>query len=227
MDSSENPLVRPTPLADQAYDRLRAAIVSGELAPGERLVERELSRRMGASRTPMREALIRLEHEGLLTARASGGLVVTELDESEVRELYAIRSVLEGYAAKLAAGSISDAAVKRLHAIVELENEKLDPLDKAALEELNDQFHKELYAASSMPRLTELINTLRQQSVNYRVYDIYTPAETAVLLSHHSAILDAVERNNPELADALIRDHLTMASEILTERRVTARRDET
>jgi DNA-binding GntR family transcriptional regulator len=207
-------------LSDQAYRKLRQAIVTGRLKPGERLVERQISRHMRASRTPLREAMIRLEHEGLLTALSSGGLVVASVDEQEARELYAIRLGLEGYATRLAAEQGDLETVRTLRRLARDQHDRLDPIDLRALEELNEQFHRSLYAASGLRRLADVIESYRAQAVHYRIYDIYRREEVRRGVEQHDAIADAVERRDGDLAERLIREHILQGMHLVLERRI-------
>jgi DNA-binding GntR family transcriptional regulator len=207
-------------LAEQAYVKLREAIVTGMLSPGERLVERQLGLRMGASRTPLREAMIRLQHEGLLTMLPSGGVTVASINEQEARELYAIRIGLEGYATRLAAQAAGPAAIEELRALARLEHLRLAPLDLRTLEELNNVFHRTLYAASGMRRLAEVIEIYREQALHYRIYDIYRPDEVRRGVAQHDELIDAVEAHDGDLAERLMREHISIGTEIVLERRV-------
>lgn len=207
-------------LADQAYVKLRQAIVAGVLPPGERLVERQLSLQMGASRTPLREAMIRLVHEGLLTSLPSGGMVVASIDEREARELYDIRLGLEGYAARLAAERRDDAAIEELRSFAALEHKRLDPVDLRGLEELNNLFHRALYACTGSRRLFDAIETYREQALHYRIYDIYAPHEVVRGVRQHDALIDAVEARDGALAECLMREHISQGAAIVLERRV-------
>jgi DNA-binding GntR family transcriptional regulator len=207
-------------LADQAYAKLREAIVTGVLKPGERLVERQLGLRMGASRTPLREAMIKLVHEGMLTALPSGGHVVSSIDEDEARDLYEIRIALEGYAARLAAARASAETIEELRSFARLEHRRLDPIDLRGLEELNNLFHRTLYASTGRPRLFDLIESHREQALHYRIYDIYRPAEVVRGVRQHDEIIDAVEDRDGQLAEVLMRRHIEQGAAIVLERRV-------
>jgi DNA-binding GntR family transcriptional regulator len=211
-----------TSLSDQAYAKLRRIIVTGALKPGERLVERELAQRMGVSRTPLREAMIRLEHEGLVAALPSGGVVVATLNEEEVRALYAIRVALEGYAARLAAEKASAARVAELQALVESQREALASLDLPRLENLSDQFHIALYATTEMQPLTQLIENYRRRAVNHRIYDLYEPDEVRRGVDEHEQIVEAVCHHRGDRAEALIREHIAAGAAIVIQRRLGA-----
>jgi DNA-binding GntR family transcriptional regulator len=207
-------------LAEQAYVKLREAIVTGVLSPGERLVERQLGLLMGVSRTPLREAMIRLQHEGLLTLLPSGGVTVASINEREARELYAIRIGLEGYATRLAAQAADATAIAELRAIAKLEHRRLAPLDLRELEHLNNVFHRALYAASAMRRLAEVIEIYREQALHYRIYDIYRADEVRRGVAQHDELIDAVETRDGDLAERLMREHISLGAEIVLERRV-------
>jgi DNA-binding GntR family transcriptional regulator len=211
---------RGVTLADQAYTKLRNAVVTGTLKPGQRLVERDLGVRMGISRTPLREAIIRLVHERIIESLPSGGWAVTAVDEREARELYAIRMALEGYATRLAALRAGPEELGELQRIVDLQRRHLDPVDLTILENLNEVFHKTLYAVSAMARLIDLIEMYRTTVMNYRLYHVYQGDEIHRAVEGHAEIAGALERHDGDAADALIREHIARAREIILERRV-------
>jgi DNA-binding GntR family transcriptional regulator len=207
-------------LAGQAYAKLREAIVTGMLRPGERLVERQLGLQMGASRTPLREAMIRLVHEGMLTALPSGGHVVSSIDEHEARDLYEIRIALEGYACRLAAERATAETIEELRSFARLEHKRLNPVNLRELEDLNNLFHRTLYASAGRPRMFDLIEIHREQALHYRIYEIYKPDEVVRGVRQHDEIIDAVERRDGDLAERLMRRHITQGAAIVLERRV-------
>jgi DNA-binding GntR family transcriptional regulator len=209
-------------LSEQAYTKLRSIIVTGTLKPGERLVERQLAQRMGVSRTPLREAMIRLEHEGLLTALPAGGLIVTSLDEDEVRALYAIRIALEGYATRLAAERAPAERVAELNGIVEQQRTALSALDLSLLEELNWDFHMALYATGEVEALAQLIETYRQRAFSHRIYDIYEPDELRRGVDEHGEIVEAVRHHRGDRAESIMRRHIASGAAIVIQRRVAA-----
>lgn len=130
----------------QAYERIKAAIETGDLAPGSRVREVELARELGISRTPVREALRRLEGDGLITHAPRRGTIVAELDHQAIIELYSMREVLESTAAGLAARHASEAEIDELTDIVETEADYLD--QPRELARLNKAFHGMLYHAA-------------------------------------------------------------------------------
>jgi DNA-binding GntR family transcriptional regulator len=208
-------------LADQAYEKLRSAIVSGVLAPGDRLIERRLSEQLGVSRTPLREAVVRLVHEGLLTARPTGGVSVTSVNEKDAREIWGIRLGLEGYASGLAATHRTDAELELLRSLVDQQREHLEPLNRDALASVNDRFHSTLYEASRLRYLPDVIETYRKYSVTFRVYDVYTAEEVQEGIKDHERIVAAVALGDAGEAEQAMRAHLTRALRILVDRRVS------
>jgi DNA-binding GntR family transcriptional regulator len=165
--------------------------------------------------------MIRLGQDGLLEGLPSGGFVVASLDEQEVRELYAVRIALEGYATRLAAECGDPAAINELRQIVSLEELTLaPPADLRLLEELNGRFHRTLYAASGMNRITDAIEGYRQQAVTHRIYDIYRPYEVRRGVSQHAELLRSVEARDSDLSETLMRRHIAQGCAIVLERRV-------
>ena len=133
------PLRRELPLRDRIHDKLRAAILSGELPPGAPIIEAELAARLGASRTPIREALRRLETEGLLEPRGLRGSVVRALDAAEVGCIFEIREALESLAARRAARVISEADLRKLAGHLDAMREAVD--DPNEMERHDTAFH--------------------------------------------------------------------------------------
>jgi len=136
------------PRGETAYRYIRSAIQGGQFKPGERLREYELAEQIGLSRTPIREALSRLETEGLVSHDATRGVVVAELDYSMVTELYYMREVLEGTAARLVAQHASDVEISILDDLCQQYEAALG--DEAALTASNRRFHDTLYRCSHM-----------------------------------------------------------------------------
>jgi DNA-binding GntR family transcriptional regulator len=194
---------------DHAYQQLFEAIESGSLKPGTRLREIEISEWVGASRTPIREALGRLEGEGLIARDPSRGMIVAELDHGMVAELYDMREVLEGTAAGLAARHASDAEIDALREIAQRDREIGD--DPARLSRANRLFHEAMFRCAHNRFLMRAVNTLRQSMVllGQTTLGIAGRAETA--RREHSAIVEAIARHDAEAATAAARAHIRAA----------------
>ncbi len=200
-------------LADEVHEALRRSIVHGEYRPSERLVETDIAERLGASRTPIREALQRLATEGL-TVRGRNGWLVREFALAEIREIYQVRAALEGYAARMAASG--DLAGGLASLVTEhrglLES---DPIPRAAVVDINDRFHDALVAAAGNHRLADLVGANRTYYFNFRLAARYTEQQTARALQDHVAIADAVLAGDGSRADELAREHVDFAMTLI------------
>jgi DNA-binding GntR family transcriptional regulator len=192
------------------YTRLRDAIRTGTLATGERVREVEIAHWLGVSRTPVRDALRRLESEGLLRHAARRGLIVTELDAQEVLELYALREVLEGMAAALAARYASESELRSLQEIIAQQRAAKDDTEKLA--ELNRQFHEVLYHAARNRYLLQALASLRDSLALLRDTTYSVPGRPAGALSEHVRIYDAIKRQDGSGAELAARKHIRQAS---------------
>lgn len=188
------------------YERIRKAIISGEYLPGQRLVERDLAQLFKVSRTPVREALRKLELERLVTTTPFKGVIVTDYSPAEVTEFFEIRSVLEGLAAKLAATRRSG---EDLAALEECLEKSEVALKEKILEDLiywNDRFHKTISKASGCERLAEMINSVRLQINLLRMTSLISrPVQNH---EEHQNIFWAVKRCYPDVAETLMRHHV-------------------
>lgn len=200
-------------LADQVYASLKTAIIGGDLQPGERLKELEIALSLGASRTPVREALSRLQQEGLIRQLKSGGLTVVELAEDDVREIFGLIKVLESHAARLATEHITDEQLEHLRALCD-RAEPLAETDLERLSELNYQFHEMLIAASGQRRLQDLIRNLRSAMQPYRAVTLAAPRFRTRSVRDHRAMLDRLTRRDADGLAKLLGDHLDVAQEV-------------
>ena len=212
---------------DRSVLTLREMILKGRFSPGERIAELPLAERLEVSRTPLRLALDRLCHEGLLEARLRGGFVVREFSLSDVWDAIEIRGVLEGTAARMAAerlnGSGELIALRRYNARLE----DLDPVtaeDFSRYLETNDAFHEELRRLSKSPILNQTIEricTLPFAAPGALVFDEQEPqrshATALMALEHHRIILEAVAAREGTRAEAITREHSRIARKNLEE----------
>lgn len=209
------PAARATPRAsrasrgDLAYDTLFGAIENGTLKPGARLREVELSEWVGASRTPIREALGRLEGEGLIARDPSRGMVVAELDHGLVAELYVMREVLEGTAAALAARHASDAEIDTLRSLAARDREIGD--DPARLARVNRLFHEAMLRCGHNRFLVRAVSSLRQSMVLLGRTTLAVAGRPEAARAEHDAIVEAIARHDAEAAAAAARAHIRSA----------------
>ena len=204
------PTPRP-PLGSQVRARLEADILAGALAPGERLVEEELGRRYGVSRSPIREAIRALASEGLLELSARRGAVVTALSAQEAREFVEVRALLEGYIARLAARYRRPEVLARAEAILQAGAE-----GQGDLAELNARFHDTLAEAGGNTTIRTLIEGLRKRSA--RVFLTPGPAAQAATWAEHRGILQAILAGDEALAAARAEAHVRNAGAAALER---------
>lgn len=209
--SGSKPLAGPITRASAVATELRRRILSGELAPGTRLRQIEISEQLGVSTTPVREAFSALTREGLVRHDVHRGVVVFKPSIDDIREIYEIRIELEPLATGLAAGAITDATLDDLEAIAAEMQVALveDPVHHTAV--LNPKFHAMIYEAADRPRLLDLITSLREASLAYlsRVANQeMTPEYAKAVQQEHEEIVAALRKRNPRRAAKAMRGHL-------------------
>jgi len=193
---------------DKVYRSLRQAIVSGRLMPGERLVERKLAEQLSVSRTPVREAIRSLELEGMVYHVPRVGVLVAQIKDDEIHEVYRIRAVLEGLAARMAAERVVQHQLDRLTVLLKRMEELAGNNDLEDLEEVHQEFNDVLYSAAGSPRLYSMITSLVDH-VSRMVRVGYTnPRRVAQAAREHRLILDALRMQDGELAERTAREHI-------------------
>jgi DNA-binding GntR family transcriptional regulator len=201
-------MLRTGSRADFVFETLRDAIWDGRIARGVRIREEEIARHLGVSRTPVREALQRLQQRGLLVVGAGRGLVVAELTHLQVVELYGMREILEGSAARFAAQHASDTEIEILHRLQrELRQVKTDAM---ALVMLNRQFHQAIYHAAHNQYLMQALESLHDSLalLNHTTFRMPKRKESD---EEHRKIVLAIERRDPDQAEQAARAHIRNA----------------
>lgn len=206
---------RSESLADQAYERVRQAIVRGEFRPNERLVEADLAVWLSVSRTPLREALARLATDGLVVSWRRGWRV-REHTAIEIREIYETRAALEGMAALLAATRGSDEQLQRITELHRQEDPegRLEEPPRTHLVEVNDSFHEAIVQAAGNERLRQLVRRSRAFFFNYQIAALYTDDEALASLRGHEAIVAAITAKRPEAAQQAMAAHIFEALDV-------------
>lgn len=206
--------VSPGPLRRQlAYDSIREKILSGEFAPGSMLSEAELATLLGISRTPVREALQRLQEDGLATILPRRGALVRILTLPEVREILLVREALEGLAARLATTHMSRAILEGLRAQWQ---DALDTLEASTLQALDKQgvqFHAVLVEASGNRTLARMLESVRGRIEGTRQIYLHSSGETALrrarlICEEHLRVLDALQAGDADRAEIAMKEHL-------------------
>lgn len=205
-------------LATRAYDRLRESILRGDLRPNERLVETELAGWLKVSRTPLREALQRLAHEGLIQSRRRGW-VVREYTAGQVSEIHEVRAALEGMAALLACERASGEQIQEIVDFHHHQNRaKLETPASDYLVEYNDAFHQAIDAAAGNPRLMEFIRRNREFFFTYRIAKVYSEDEARASLKGHDEVVEALMVRNGEAAERAMRQHILEARDVIIQK---------
>lgn len=212
------------PARDRVLRKLREAILAGRFEPGQRLRERELVERMGVSRTPIREALRKLELEGLVTTIPYRGPVVTLPTADDARELYETRAALEGQAVALFARRAGPAAIARLRGSVREAERMLARRNAAGVLAANNAFHDALAAGCGNSLLQSMIANLRDRIVLLRVESLSYPGRRPRSIAEHKAIVRLIERGNADGARALVEQHIMHAWAAARAQLVAARR---
>jgi len=186
------------------------AIDIGTYRPGDRLVESELAERFGVSRTPIREALQRLETQSMLK-RDGRSLIVASLDHNQLAELYVVRAELEGLAARLAARHATEEEVRVLRAMVEDDHELLN--DPSALARANRRFHKQIHLASHNRYLVQQLDLVHRFMALLATTSLAVEGRGAVALSEHATLVAAIEAGDGDGAYQALKNHISRAFE--------------
>ena len=191
-----------------AYSMILDAIDVGHYRPGDRLVESELAERLGMSRTPVREALQRLETQSLL-ARDGRSLIVASLDHNQLSELYVVRSELEGLAAQLAARHATEEEVRVLRGMVEADNALVS--DPPALARANRRFHKQVHLASHNRYLVQQLDLVYRTMALMATSSLAVEGRGEIAQSEHDAIVKCIEARDAQGASEALRSHISVA----------------
>ena len=198
----------PGPNPGDVYQLILDAIDGGELRGGARLVETELAERFGVSRTPVREALKRLEAQGVAAAQGRR-LVVATLDHDQLGELYEVRGVVEGLAARLAARHAAPEEIAVLRGMVEQDRALAgQPGDLARA---NKRFHRQMHRASHNRYLDRMLQGMRRSLALLSTTSLSVPGRGAESIAEHDAIIRAIEARDEDTAEAAARRHISNA----------------
>ena len=202
-------------LRESILETIRDAIISGSLKPGEKVAEPELAERFGISRTPIREAFRQLESEGYLTVVPRKGAVVVTFSQRDVEEFYAIKSILEGYAARKACEKLTGREIDKLQSI----NDKLrvlaDEGDVRHFFKVHDNFHELFVRAADNDKLTEMILNLVGRFQRLRIASLSLSGRMQFSVQEHQKIIDAFRNGDAGLAENLVRSNAEYGGKVL------------
>ena len=202
-------------LGNQVYDQVKGMILRGEIPPGKRIIENEVADSMDISRTPVREAVHKLEAEGFLKPLPKGGYEVRGLTISDVEETFNIRSLLESFAAHLAAVRHSDAELVQLEKKIDEFQRYLDRHDLKRLTQINTEFHELLYALSRSPRLIKMVHDLRDEIFLFRKVILNSEDMARLSNKDHREIIEAINKRETKRAERLVRQHILRGKEFV------------
>jgi DNA-binding GntR family transcriptional regulator len=208
---------------DRAYRGIRALIASGELPPGAPLREEHLAERCGVSRTPVREALRRLESELFVVRSESQRSLVADWSEQDIDEMFTLRGMLESHAAARAATRINDSALcelKSLNGDIEIAVSRDEP-DIPSFLDLNREFHSVVLDAAGSPRLSATLATLIEQPVVRRTAFHYSHEQLARSAHEHAELIAAFEKHDADWARAVMHGHIRRAFHAFAETTIT------
>ena len=196
------------PLRDVVFNTLRQAILRGELSPGERLLEIHLANKLGVSRTPIREAIRKLELEGLVIMIPRKGAVVAEITEKSLRDVLEVRRALEALAVRLACEKIQPEEIEELKIAANEFEKALKTEDVTVYAEADVRFHDIIYRTTDNQRLIQLLYNLREQMYRYRVEYLKREDSHPVLLAEHQYIIEMIEKRDAEKAEKAVCAHI-------------------
>ena len=196
------------PLRDVVFNTLRQAILRGELKPGERLMEIQLANRLGVSRTPIREAIRKLELEGLVLMIPRKGAEVAEITEKSLRDVLEVRRALEELAVELVCVKITDEQIQDLKGAAEDFKASLKEGDITRIAEADVKFHDVIYMATDNQKLIQLLNNLREQMYRYRVEYLKRSDFHQQLIDEHEEIIETIENGQKERAVQVVCQHV-------------------
>lgn len=203
------------PLRELVCENIRQAIVDGTFSPGERLMEIQLADEMGVSRTPVREAIRKLELEGLVVMIPRRGTYVADISIKDITEIYEVRISLDVLAAGLAAERITDEELSQLNRLLVEMGKHVASMNMDKIVEIDTEFHNILYTAARNERLTTIIINLREQLTGIRGRSMSAPGRLIETMDEHRTLVECVAARNVEAAQSAARVHLENAENTL------------
>ena len=212
-------------LGEHVFESLKHSIVRGKISSGEWLVESHIAETLGISRTPVREAIHKLEREGLIKRQPRGGFTVLGFERGDIEETFGIRSVLEGYAARLAAVKHDMKELEDLENKIDEFQNALDHKKMNLLPGINTEFHDLLYSLSKSPKLVNMINGLRDQIYRYRQMILKDRRFAKTSNLDHKKMLKYIRKRDAEGAERLVREHILRGQEMVLKEDDRQRKD--
>lgn len=196
------------PLRDVVFNTLRQAILRGEMEPGERLMEIQLAQKLGVSRTPIREAIRKLELEGLVVMIPRKGAEVAHITEKDMRDVLEVRCTLEELAITLACKNVKQEDIDALKTANRVFEAAIVSKDVVNIVDADVSFHDIIYSITNNARLIQIINKLREQMYRYRLEYVKDARTHSILISEHNDIIQQLSQKNAEQAKIVMRQHI-------------------
>ena len=195
-------------LREQVYRKLKESILNVMLEPNQRLIEEKLAAEMGTSRTAVREAIQKLEKEGLIHKLPRGGFAVNVIADEDIEEVFGVRSVLEGYAGYLATLRATEEDLRAMESIVKRQEICLDNGETDEIIRLNTDFHDILYACAKSKKLIAIINDLRDFIFRYRILILRYEGMATIAIQDHKDMIALMKAKNARQVEKLVRKHI-------------------
>lgn len=211
------PVEKPMTLRERIVEFIKDSITSGKLRPGERVPEQDIAESFGISRTPIREAFRQLESEGFISFVPRKGAVVSPITAKDVSEFYSIKSLLDGYAARIACKGFTDKDIKKLKSLNQQMQRCADKQDIKGFFKLDNQFHDAFLKASGNEKLQNLSHQIVQQFERYRITALSVPGRLKDSVKQHEEIIEAFSERNEERVEALVRENAEQSAKTLVE----------
>ena len=202
---------KPSALTDWAYTTIKESVLSLKLPPGAQLDIGQMAEQMGTSRTPVREALLRLERDGLIRVAPRVGFFVTEITKTDLRELFEMREMLESRATRDAGGSLSDQDINYLDSVLTGSEAAVEKGDLAKFLEMEIRFHNFIMEHAHNSRLVSMMESLRDLTYRERIISIQSTDNVRATMSEHRKILQAIRDHDANLASQLMSEHIFAA----------------
>lgn len=206
------------PLRDVVFITLREAILKGELEPGERLMEIALAQKLGVSRTPIREAIRKLELEGLVVMAPRKGAEVAEITLKDLRDVLEVRKNLEELAVELACKKATEDDIEEMKLAHEEFIKTLSQKDLTVIAEADVKFHDVIYRTTGNKRLIQILNNLREQMYRYRLEYIKDEKKRMIVTDEHLQIIEAIKSKDVKSAKAYIQEHINNQEKTIVEK---------
>ena len=196
------------PLRDVVFNTLRQAILKGELQPGERLMEIQLAQRLGVSRTPIRDAIRKLELEGLVTMVPRKGAEVAKITEKSLRDVLEVRKALEELAMQIACDKVTENEIQDLQIALEEFKKAINSKELTSIAEADVNFHDVIYNATNNEKLILILNNLREQMYRYRIEYIKDYSSHDRLIKEHETMIECLKNHDKGKATITICNHI-------------------